>query len=104
MPRHLCQVLGIRLRNYLREAFALPLLITAPLVLVLLLMRRWFIPHNYRQLAAQLLIGGVVYGLGLLWVFSSKRALKVGELAAKEEAASIENGVGTPVEAYREEV
>jgi O-antigen/teichoic acid export membrane protein len=104
MPRHLCQVLGIRLRHYLREAFALPLLITAPLVLVLLLMRRWFIPHNYRQLAVQLLIGGVVYGMGLLWVFSSKRTLKVGELAPKEESAPSENGVGTPVEAYREEV
>ena len=103
MPRHLCQVLGIRLSKYLREAFALPLLTTAPLVLVLLLMQRWFIPHNYRQLAVQLLIGGVVYGLGLLWVFSSKRALKVGELAAKEESAPIENGVETRVEAHREE-
>lgn len=90
MPQHLCRLLGIRLRTYLREAFVLPLLITAPLVLVLLLMKRWFIPHNYRQLAVQLLIGGTVYGLGLLWAFTTKRALKVGELAAKPDLAPVE--------------
>ncbi len=91
MPRHLCRLLGIRLRTYLREAFVLPLLITAPLVLVLLLMQRWFIPHTYRQLAVQVLIGGAVYGLGLLWAFATKRVLRVGELAAKQESAPIED-------------
>jgi hypothetical protein len=90
MPGHLCRLLGIRLRTYLHEAFVLPFLITAPLVAVLLLMKRWFIPHNYRQLALQLVIGGTVYGLGLLWVYATKRALKVGELAANQEPAPIE--------------
>jgi O-antigen/teichoic acid export membrane protein len=104
MPRHLCRILGIRLGNYLREAFVLPLLITAPLVLVLLLMQRWFIPHTYRQLAIQLLISGAVYGLGLLWVFASKRALQVGELTPQENFAPIENGTGTPQEAYQQDV
>jgi hypothetical protein len=80
MPRHLCKQLGIRMWTYLREAYALPLLITAPLVGALLLMRRWFHPHNYPQLALQLLIAGVVYGLGAFWVFATKRAFKVGEL------------------------
>ena len=90
MPHHLCRLLGVRLRTYLREAFVLPLLITAPLVLVLLLMKKWFIPHNYRQLALQLLIGGSVYGLGLLWLYATKRVLKVGELAANPESEPIE--------------
>jgi O-antigen/teichoic acid export membrane protein len=104
MPRHLCRILGIRLGDYLREAYVLPLLITAPLVLVLLLMRRWFIPHTYRQLAVQLLISGAVYGLGLLWVFASKRALQVGELTPQENLAPIENGTRTPQEAYQQAV
>jgi len=93
MPQHLCRLLGIRLRTYLREAFVLPLLITVPLVVALLLMKRWFIPHTYRQLAVQLLIGGTVYGLGLLWVFATNRALRIGELAPKQEPALIEDGM-----------
>lgn len=98
MPIHLCRQLGIRLRTYLSEAYALPLLITAPLVLALVLMRRWYIPHTYLQLALQLFIAGVVYGLGLLWVVLTKRALRVGELASKQ--ASVASATGT-VEAAR---
>src|SRR6266576_1493159 len=104
MPRHLCRLLGIRIGNYVREAFVLPLLITVPLALVLLVMRRWFTPHTYGQLAVQVLVGAAVYGLGLLWVFASKRALKVGELVSKGESAPIENGVSAPMEAYHEDV
>jgi O-antigen/teichoic acid export membrane protein len=92
LPGHLCRVLGIRLRVYLRESFVPPLLITAPLVLALFLMRQWFIPHTYRQLTVQLLIAGVVYGLGLLWMFKTKRALQLGELAAGEAPVPVENG------------
>jgi O-antigen/teichoic acid export membrane protein len=84
MPWHLCAQLGIRMRTYLREAYVLPVLITAPLVAALLLMRRWYHPHNYRQLAPQLLIAGAVYGLGALWVVTSKRAFAVGELVLQE--------------------
>jgi O-antigen/teichoic acid export membrane protein len=107
MPWHLCHQLGIRMRTYLREAYTLPLLITVPLVVALLLMRRWFHPHNYPQLAVQMAIAGAVYGLGVLWVFKSKRAFKVGELSP-QESARIANGMGTstpaPVEAYQEDV
>jgi biotin transporter BioY len=93
MPLHLCRLLGIRLRTYLREGFVLPFLVTAPLVAVLLLMRRWYIPHTYRQLAPQLLIAGVVYGLGLLWLYTTGRAMKTGELAAQKESVSIDKGM-----------
>ncbi|MGH9515744.1 MAG: oligosaccharide flippase family protein [Terriglobales bacterium] len=85
MPGHLCRQLGIRLWTYLREAFVLPVLISAPLVLVLLLMRRWFVAHNYWQLGIQLLVGAIVYGLGLAWAFLTSRALRVGPLAAIQE-------------------
>ncbi|HEY6340657.1 MAG TPA: flippase [Bryobacteraceae bacterium] len=104
MPGHLCKQLGIRLQTYLREAYTLPLLIAAPLVLALLLMQRWFIPHNYEQLAVQLGIAGVVYGLGLLWVVWTKRALRVGELAAKETPVVAERGgARDTVEIYPQE-
>lgn len=93
MPGHLCRQLGIRLRTYLREAFVLPLLVSAPLVLALLLMRRWFVAHNYWQLGIQLLIGGMVYGLGLAWVFLTNRALRVGQLADKADSPSSEIGL-----------
>jgi O-antigen/teichoic acid export membrane protein len=103
MPGHLCRQLGIRLRTYLREAYALPLLITAPLVLVVLLMQRWFVPHHYGQLAVQLFIAGVVYGLGLLWVVLTKRALRVGELASKDTPVAAVIGTADAVETYQPE-
>jgi O-antigen/teichoic acid export membrane protein len=93
MPGHLCKQLGIRLWTYLREAFVLPMIVSAPLALVLLLMRRWFVAHNYWQLGIQLLVGGIVYGLGLAWVFFTNRALRVGELAAIQELQPFDAGL-----------
>ncbi len=105
MPWHLCRQLGIRMRTYLREAYTLPLLITAPLVGVLLLMRRWFHPHHYKGLALQMMIAGAVYGLGALWVFMTKRAFKVGDLAPKETSVKISDEINArpAIEAYQEE-
>jgi O-antigen/teichoic acid export membrane protein len=93
MPGHLCKQLGIRLWTYLREAFVLPIIVSTPLVLVLLLMRRWFVAHNYWQLGIQLLVGGIVYGLGLAWVFVTSRALRVGQLAAIQELRPFDAGL-----------
>jgi O-antigen/teichoic acid export membrane protein len=95
MPVHLCRKLDIRIRTFVREAYTLPALLCVPLVAVLLLMRRWFIPHNYRQLGLQLFIAIVVYGLGLLWAFLTNRALRVSEFGANgsaAEAASVTAG------------
>ena len=104
MPWHLCRQLGIRMRTYLREAYVLPLLITAPLVAALLLMRRWFQPHSYRQLALQLLLAAVVYGLGVLWVLATKRAFQVGDLVPQENPVTTIDGIDTAVEAYQQDV
>jgi O-antigen/teichoic acid export membrane protein len=101
MPGHLCKQLGIRVRTYLREAYFLPLLISAPMVFALFLMQRWFIPHTYAQLALQLLIAGTIYGLGLLWVVLTKRALRVGELAPKEIQVIAEITTPEVVETYQ---
>jgi O-antigen/teichoic acid export membrane protein len=95
LPWHVCRQLQIRIGTYLREAYLLPLIVCVPLVIVLLLMKRWFVPHNYLRLLAHLVVAGAIYGLALAWAFASKRALKVGRLQAPElaepVAASIES-------------
>ena len=85
LPRHLCNLLGIKLRTYLSQAFLLPVLLNIPLLACLLLMRRWYIPHHLPDLLVQLAIAGVVYGIGLAWAFWSHRAWDVGQLATHEE-------------------
>jgi O-antigen/teichoic acid export membrane protein len=105
MPRHVSKLLGIRLGTYLREAYTLPFLLTAPLVVVLLLMQQWFVPHNYRQLGIQLLIGGAVYGAGLLWAYLTGNALRTGELVDKEGPQPDEiSGIAGAVETYQGDV
>ncbi len=85
LPRHLCRLLGIRLTTYLYRAFLLPLGLCAPLVAVLLLMQRWFIPHHLSDLLIQLLIAGSVYAIGLGWAFWAHRAWDVGDLGTNPE-------------------
>jgi O-antigen/teichoic acid export membrane protein len=87
LPGHLCRQLQIRLTTYLREAYILPLVSCAPLIIILLLMKQWFIPHNYLGLLAHLSVAGLVYALTMLWAFKSKRAMRVGDLQASASAA-----------------
>jgi O-antigen/teichoic acid export membrane protein len=93
LPGHLCRQLQIRIGTYLREAYFLPLIVCAPLIVALLLMKQWFVPHNYPQLSAHLVVAGAVYGLSLWWAFASKRAMKVGTLHSPGplEPAAMEN-------------
>lgn len=85
LPGHLCRLLGIKLTTYLYRAFALPLALCVPMVAVLLLMQRWFIPHRFGPLLVQLAIAGFVYGIGLAWAFWTRRAWDVGELVTNQE-------------------
>jgi O-antigen/teichoic acid export membrane protein len=80
IPRHLCRVLNIRLLSYLREAFVLPLMLCAPTVGILLLMRWWFFARNYAQVGMQILISLIPYGLGLAWALWTKRIWNVPQL------------------------
>ena len=85
LPRHLCRLLGIKLRTYLSRAFVLPLALCVPLIAALLLMRRWFIPHHLGELLIQLGIAGIVYAIGLGWAFWAGRAWDVGQLGSNQE-------------------
>lgn len=99
LPRHLCHLLGIKLGTYLYRAFTLPLILSTPLIAVLLLMQRWFIPHHLGPLLIQLAIAGLTYGAGLAWAFWSHRAWDVGKLGANQE-----NEIALAlVETYQEE-
>jgi len=73
MPRHLCRLLGIRVRTFLVEAYTLPLLLVAPLVVALFILKRWFVPHTYLQLGLQIMIAMVPYGAGVCWAFYANR-------------------------------
>lgn len=104
MPRHLCKQLNIRIRTFLREAYTLPLLLCIPLVAVLLLMRRWFVPHNYRQLAFQLFVGMLVYGTGMLWAVLTKRVFRVDGLAENARPVEDLSAVAATPEVYQADV
>lgn len=104
LPWHLCRQLQIRMSMYLREAYLLPLMVCAPMVIALLLMKQWFVPHNYLQLAAHLGAAGAVYGLALWWAFASKRAMRIGNLRAPEAALESPAAAGVAVENYSQEI
>jgi len=106
MPHHLCKKLDVPLRTFLRESYTLPLLLCMPLVAVLWLMQRWFVPHNYRQLGLQLLIAGVVYGSCMLWAVLTNHALRLGEhaLTGKSAPAGMSMVPAPAEEIYQREV
>jgi hypothetical protein len=69
------------------------------MIAVLLLMRRWFVPHHLREFLVQAGIAGVVYAIGLGWAFWSHRAWDVGDFGAnQDDEVSL-----ALVETYREE-
>ncbi len=105
MPQHLCKKLDLHVRTFIRESYTLPFLLSLPLAAVLLLMQRWFVPHNYRGLGVQLFIGGIVYGLGLLWVVMSKRALRVDDSSLQGRSIETQKlAVSPPEEIYQQDV
>ena len=85
LPQHLCRLVGIKLRTYLYQAFSLPIAMCLPVIAVLLLMRRWFVPHRLSMLLVQLAIVGAVYGACLSWAFFTHRAWDVGKLNQNQE-------------------
>jgi O-antigen/teichoic acid export membrane protein len=99
LPAHLCHLLGVKLASYLYRAFVLPLALCGPMIAVLLLMQRWFVPHRFRELLLQSAVAGAVYAMGLAWAFWTNRAWDIGHLGTNaEDAVSL-----ALVETYQEE-
>jgi len=80
LPGYVCRLLGISLRTYVYRSFALPLALCIPLIVTLMMMQRWFVPHRIGQLLIQASIGGLVYGLVLAWAYASGRVLHLGKV------------------------
>ena len=76
-PRHLKKQLGVPVRTFLRQAYTLPLLLVLPFAAVLLVMRKLFYAHHLWQLPCRREPESVVYGIGLLWAYKTKRAFHV---------------------------
>jgi O-antigen/teichoic acid export membrane protein len=91
IPRHTCRKFGIPVPTFLKQAYTLPLLITLPLAITLVVERRWFVPHHFLRLVLQLAIGWSIYGLCFLWIYKSKRAFQIdqGVLRGPEVIPSI---------------
>jgi O-antigen/teichoic acid export membrane protein len=85
MPRHLCRKLNVRIRLFLRQAYALPLALCSPTVATLFLMRRWFFARTYWQVGFQILLSLIPYGLGLAWAVSKGRIWEVDRVNAGKE-------------------
>ena len=84
-PRHLCRLLSVPLGTFLRQAYSLPLLFTAPTVISLLLMRHLFFARNYLEVGIQILIGLAPYVLCLAWAFRTKRVWQGADFAPAGE-------------------
>jgi O-antigen/teichoic acid export membrane protein len=84
LPRHLCRVLEVRVGTFVREAYLLPLVLCMPCVAVLLVMRQWFFATTYLEVAFQVLIGIVPYGLGVAWAMRTGRLWSVAQLAREK--------------------
>ena len=86
-PRYLSRLLGVRVWTFLREAYLLPLALSAPLVAVLLVFRQWYPVHRLIPLATQIFVAMSVYALGLYWAVQTRRVYDVGDFADEETIA-----------------
>jgi hypothetical protein len=73
-------------RTYMQLALLAGIVVgaTAPLIGVLLAMRRWYPVHRLIPLAAEILLAMLVYGAGLWWAVHTRRVYEVGNLASPE--------------------
>jgi O-antigen/teichoic acid export membrane protein len=66
IPRHLCGIVGLRLRDYLVEGALKPLLVAIPMTVVLVGLHALHIVHGWPTLFAVALAGGVTFLLTVL--------------------------------------
>jgi O-antigen/teichoic acid export membrane protein len=66
LPFYLCRLLQMRVGSFLRQAYMWPLILCAPMALVLWQADRWLRPHNYATLLLELISGAAAYGGAIL--------------------------------------
>jgi len=66
LPQYLCHLLDIRLYDFLRHAYLLPMGLTSVMTVELLFLRQFFQPHSYGGLFLEVLSAGVVYFVAFL--------------------------------------
>lgn len=72
LPRHLCRLLGLPLKQFLHEAYSYPLINSIVLAAVLWTTDLVMHAHSYFGLLLEILIGSIPYGLGLAFYFYQK--------------------------------
>jgi O-antigen/teichoic acid export membrane protein len=77
LPAYSCRILKVPLKEFLREAYLLPLALCAPLVATLLITRSLMPAHNYLQLMMHVTVGGLVYGIAVLWWFLAREPIGI---------------------------
>jgi O-antigen/teichoic acid export membrane protein len=90
LPRHMKKQIGVPVGTFVREAYALPVLLSIPFVGALLLANRFFYPRNLTQLTLETLIVSSVYGIGLFWAYRTNRAFHVAEIAGAPKSLPTE--------------
>lgn len=76
-PAYLCKVLKVSPLRFLRQSYTIPLLITAPMVAVLLVMRRFITAETWLTLVAQVAAGGIVYTVLFCWWFFTQDSMGI---------------------------
>jgi O-antigen/teichoic acid export membrane protein len=84
LPRHMCRLLNVPLRTFLRVVYFSPVVLCIPMALTLAVMQHFFYAHHYPQLLLNLLVGGLVYGVGVLWFFLTYEPMGI-EMRGKME-------------------
>ena len=77
LPRHLCRKLDIPIWKFLVDAYAYPLILSIPMIIVMFVMQRSLYAHNYLQLAINLAAGFAAYGVGLLWFVLTRESFGI---------------------------
>jgi O-antigen/teichoic acid export membrane protein len=77
LPLYMCRLLEVPLKTFLSRAYLLPLILCAPPAAVLTLMQHWFAPRTYPALLVQVVVGGLVYSVGLLWFFVTQEPMGI---------------------------
>jgi O-antigen/teichoic acid export membrane protein len=77
LPRYLCRKLDVPLRQFLWDAYSYAAVLCFPMAFALAFMQHFFYAHRYPQLILNLLVGGAVYGVGVLWFFLTREPMGV---------------------------